>query len=263
MERITTSGVATVSYAKYGSGPPLVLVHGGFSDHITNWQECKSLLEDRFTVHAIARRGRGETTATQGHSVNDEVADVVAVLRHIGERAFLLGHSYGAVCALNAAAQHPEGIRKLVLYEHPAGPTVTADDVRSLEKFAEREDWDGLVEAFMQILQVPPDEIAEIKTTPFWAVWTVDAKASMNDLRALVHHKFRAEEYRSLSMPVQLMIGSESPRELYATDALAAVPPNVRVTTLEGTAHEGVTMVPDQFVDAISEFLLGVTARTS
>jgi pimeloyl-ACP methyl ester carboxylesterase len=63
MQRIESTDGTTVSYAKYGSGPPLVLVHGGFSDHITNWQECKSLLERRFTVYAIARRGRGETSA--------------------------------------------------------------------------------------------------------------------------------------------------------------------------------------------------------
>jgi hypothetical protein len=37
MERITGPAGTTISYDRYGSGPPLVLVHGGFSDHITNW----------------------------------------------------------------------------------------------------------------------------------------------------------------------------------------------------------------------------------
>ncbi len=263
MQLIESTDGTIVSYAQYGSGPPLVLVHGGFSDHITNWQECKSLLEQRFTVYAIARRGRGETSATLGHSTAAEIADVVAILCHIAEPVFLLGHSYGAVCALNAAVSYPEGVRKLVLYEHPACPTTAAKDVAKLDKFAERQDWDGLVEAFMQTLRVPPEEIAEIKTTPFWRVWTVDAEATMQDLRALADHKFRAEDYRSLSMPVQLMIGSQSPRELYATDELAAVLRDVRITTLEGTAHEGMTMVPVRFVEKVSEFLLGRPGHNS
>jgi pimeloyl-ACP methyl ester carboxylesterase len=145
MERITTPSGATVSYDTYGSGPPLVLVHGGFSDHDTNWQEVKPLLRDRFTVYAVARRGRGVTSATRGHTVAEEAADVAAVLRQVGEPAFLLGHSYGAVCALEAAALYPAGVRKLVLYEPPFPHTFSADTLAGLEAFAAREDWDGLV----------------------------------------------------------------------------------------------------------------------
>jgi hypothetical protein len=51
MERITGLAGITISYDRYGSGPPLVMVHGGFGDHITNWQEVKLLLQERFTVY--------------------------------------------------------------------------------------------------------------------------------------------------------------------------------------------------------------------
>ena len=61
-----------MSYDKRGSGPPLVLVHGGFSDHETNWAFVMPLLMRQFTVYAVARRGRGETDATEGHGVEDE-----------------------------------------------------------------------------------------------------------------------------------------------------------------------------------------------
>jgi pimeloyl-ACP methyl ester carboxylesterase len=257
MERITTPDGTTVSYDKYGSGPPLVLVHGSFSDHVTNWQACISLLADRFTVYAMARRGRGESSVTTGHTLEDEMNDTVAVLRNVGAPTFLLGHSYGAVCSLGAAMRAPETVAKLVLYEHPIENWVTRDVVQRLERFAQRDDWDGLIEAFMRHLEVPQQEIDEIKTTPFWSVWIVDAPATLNDLRALVALRFNAEEYRFLTMPVALMIGSESPRRNYATDALAAGLPNAEILTLEGTAHEGMTMVPEQFVEKVSHFLLG------
>jgi pimeloyl-ACP methyl ester carboxylesterase len=257
MKRITAPSGTTVSYDAYGAGPPLVLVHGGFSDHATNWQEVKPMLEDRFSVYAVARRGRGDSSATRGHSVEDEAADVAAVLRRVGEPAFLLGHSYGAVCALGAAALHSAGVRKLVLYEPPSPHLATWDRVARLEALAEREDWDGLVETFMlDVIRVPPDEVNEIRATPFWALWTADAKASMNDLRALANHRFDATRYRSLGMPVLLLVGTESPRGLYVTDALAAVLPDVRIRPLEGQAHEGMTTAPAQFADAIAAFLL-------
>jgi pimeloyl-ACP methyl ester carboxylesterase len=182
--------------------------------------------------------------------------DVAAVVRAAGDGVFLLGHSYGAVCALGAAALVPERVAKLVLYEAPAPGTLTPEMLKGAEDFAAKEDWDGMVDAFMRLLQVPDEEIAEIRATPFWEVWTKDAKATMKDLQALVRHTFRTEEYRALGMPVLLMVGSESPRDLYYTDALAEVLPDSRIVTLEGTAHEGMTMVPEQFVNKVSEFLL-------
>jgi pimeloyl-ACP methyl ester carboxylesterase len=256
MERVKSADGTTVSYERYGSGPPLVLVHGSFSDHITNWQEAKDLLAERFTVYAVARRGRGESSITSGHSLEDEMNDTVAVVRAVGEPAFVLGHSYGAVCSLGAAVRAPESVKKLVLYEHPDEGFVSPEVLDRLEPFAAKEDWHGLVEAFMQTLGVPQAEIDEIKTTPFWDVWIKDAPATLNDLQALRHLRLHLADYRSVTIPVGLMIGSESPRANYATDALAGVLPDARIITLEGTAHEGMTMVPEQFVNKVSEFLL-------
>jgi pimeloyl-ACP methyl ester carboxylesterase len=104
-------------YDMYGSSPPLVLVHGSFSHHRTNWEFVKPLFEKQFTVYAIVRRARGETDATEVIASKIKSRDVVAVIQSIGEPVFLLGHSYGAQTALAAAAKVPDNVRKLVLYE--------------------------------------------------------------------------------------------------------------------------------------------------
>ena len=93
MQHIISSAGVRVSYDTYGSGPRLVLVHGGFSNHKTNWEFVKPLFEQQFTVYAIARRGRGETAGTEGHSLEDESTDVVALIQSLGDPVFLLGHS--------------------------------------------------------------------------------------------------------------------------------------------------------------------------
>lgn len=257
MEKVKTPAGVTVSFDRYGSGPALVLVHGAFSDHDTNWELVKPLLQPHFTVYAVARRGRGETDATDDHSTADEQADVAAVVRAAGEPVFLLGHSYGAVCSLGAAALEPASIRKLVLYEHPRDDAIQPADVAALKAIADTGDLDRMVESFMlDFLQLPPAEVAEVKASPFWDAWIADAIPTLNDLRALSTYKLNLDRFKSLSMPVLLQIGTESPREVYATDALASVLAHNRIEALEGQAHEGMTTAPDLYAESVKRFLL-------
>jgi pimeloyl-ACP methyl ester carboxylesterase len=258
MHSLVTSAGVTVSYDKDGDGPPLVLVHGAFSDHETNWEFVMPMLRERFTVYAIARRGRGATDATEGHALSDEVYDVIEVIRSIGEPVFLLGHFYGAHCALAAAALAPAKVRKLVLYE-PAWPTVVSPEALArLESFATHGRWDDLAVAFFRdSLFVPAEDINALRPTELWPPIIADAPASLCDLRALTAHDFKAERFSGLGCPVLLQIGSESPRNLYVTDALAAVLPDARIEPLAGQAHEGMTTAPALYARSVITFLLG------
>ncbi len=257
MQHIISPAGATVSYDKHGSGPPLVLVHGAFSDQKSNWEFVKPWFEKQFTMYAIARRGRGETDATEGHSLEDESRDVAAVVHSIGEPVFLIGHSYGAHTALAAAVEVPECVRKLVLYE-PAWPRVVSREaLAQLEQLAQAGDWEGFaVTFFRDRLFVPNEELETLRTTELWPPIIADAKASLGDLRALSRYNFEAERFRQLRIPVMLQIGTESPRDLYVTDALAAVLPDVRIEELPGQAHEGMTTAPKMYAEAVSRFLL-------
>jgi hypothetical protein len=59
-----------------------------------------------------------------------------------------------------------------------------------------------------------------------------------------------------------LQVGSESPRDLYVTDALAAILPDVRVDTLAGQANEGMTTAPELYAQATMRFLLSGSLDT-
>jgi pimeloyl-ACP methyl ester carboxylesterase len=262
MRQVRAASGTLVSYDTYGSGPPLVLVHGGFSDHHTNWEFVKPLFEPRFTVHAVARRGRGETERTEGHSVEDESRDVVAVIQAIGEPVFLLGHSYGAHVSLLAAADVASRVRKLVLYE-PVDPRRFGPDTldRRLEPFARAGDWDGFALTFFRdLLSVPAHEVEAVRASALWPPILADAPATLGDLRALSRYDLRRDRFRALPFPVVLQIGTESPRDLYATDALAAVVPDVTIQALPGQAHEGMTTAPELYARKVTEVLLGATA---
>jgi pimeloyl-ACP methyl ester carboxylesterase len=257
MERLTIPAGITVSYDKGGSGPPLVLSHGAFSDHHTNWEFVKPSLRKEFTVYAVARRGRGETDRTEGHTLEDEIADLVAVIESIGDPVFLLGHSYGAHCALAAAHRLPGRVRKLVLYE-PGRPSLFGGAVFArLEALATAGEWDEFAFTFFRdALQVPVHELEALRSSELWPPTVSDAPASMHDIIALKKYDFDAARYRDVDMDVLLQTGSESPRDLYVTDALAAALPRAAIGVLPGQAHEGMTTAPDMYLEAVRTFLL-------
>lgn len=260
---ISRTGV-TVSYRKSGSGPLLVLIHGGFSDHHTNWEFVLPKLEDRFTVVAVARRGRGETDATEGHTLADEAEDAVTIIESLGEPAFLLGHSYGAQVALRAAAAIPAHVRAMILYEPPSPNMFDMGFLDELEHMAAQGRWDEFSWTFFEEgLRVPAEELNKVRANGLWDAIVADAKATLGDLRALTRSRFVPEDYRTMSVPTLLQIGTESPRELYATDALAAVLPNVRIEELKGQAHEGMTTAPDLYAESVIRFVMSKAHRPS
>src|SRR5438270_592473 len=91
-----------IATTRTGHGPPLVLVHGTTADH-TRWAPLLPVLDELFTVHAVDRRGRGASGDDPDHAIEREFEDVAAVVDAIAEPVHLLGHSYGAICALEAA----------------------------------------------------------------------------------------------------------------------------------------------------------------
>lgn len=251
-----------VSYQKRGSGPALVLIHGAFSDHRTNWEFVTPFWEPRFTLYAIARRGRGATPDTPGRSLEDDARDAVVLIDSLREPVFLLGHSYGAHVALAVAAAVPALVRKLVLYEPPWTSLIASSVMAAFQVLAAAGEWDRLAVAFFRdVLSVPIDEIEELRRSPLWPPIVADGPASLGDFRALGQYRFQPDDFLSLATPVLLQIGTESPRYLYATDALRAVLPHARIGELRGQAHEAMTTAPRQYAEAVRSFLLDPIRR--
>jgi pimeloyl-ACP methyl ester carboxylesterase len=164
-ETVTSADGTPIAYWRSGEGPPLVLVHGTAADH-GRWAPVLPAFEERFAVCAVDRRGRGGSGDSEDYSIEREFEDVAAVVDSIGEPANLLGHSYGALCALEAALLTRNNVGKLVLYDpgiEVAGEEIYPREViERLEALLGAGDRDGVVATTMREVAGLPPETVEI-----------------------------------------------------------------------------------------------------
>ena len=108
--------------AVVGRGPPLVFLHGGPGLDHRYFRPWVDSLADVRTLVFFDMRGCGASPSTTERALGvDEWADdVLSVLDVLGyERADLIGHSFGACVALQAAAMATERVSRLLLIAPP------------------------------------------------------------------------------------------------------------------------------------------------
>jgi pimeloyl-ACP methyl ester carboxylesterase len=101
-----------------GDGDPLVLIHGGWTDH-TTWNALVEPLARSFRVVRYDRRGHSRSARGPVHpSRRRHEDDLAALLEAVGP-AHLVGTSYGAAIALAVAGRRPDLVRSVVAHEPP------------------------------------------------------------------------------------------------------------------------------------------------
>jgi RimJ/RimL family protein N-acetyltransferase/pimeloyl-ACP methyl ester carboxylesterase len=128
-----------------GSGPRLVLVHGSVGFGLRAW-EAQWPLADRYTLVVPTRSGYPPNPPLAAIDFEEQAAEVAGLLE---DGDHLVGHSYGGVVALLAAAAGPP-LRSLTVAEPPAFAVARGNDA---------------VEAFLAVvLDAPPDPQGYLET---------------------------------------------------------------------------------------------------
>jgi pimeloyl-ACP methyl ester carboxylesterase len=107
-------------YATYGTGEPLLLLHGGMF-HTEMFGLTLTKLAQKRQVIGVDLHGHGRT-ALGDRQINliDMGNDMAGVLKNLGyEKVDALGYSMGGGVAFQFAAQHPKMVRRLVLVSTP------------------------------------------------------------------------------------------------------------------------------------------------
>ena len=98
---------------RIGDGPPVVFIHGSVVGAGHTWRRQRELA-DRWRLVLPNRPGFGESPPLER---GDFEAEAPLMAELLGDGAHLVGHSYGGVIALIAAARRPEAVLSLTVSE--------------------------------------------------------------------------------------------------------------------------------------------------
>jgi len=262
MDKVRSKDGTLIAFQKTGTGAPLVLVHGTSADH-TRWAPVLPPLASRFTVYAMDRRGRGGSGDTDPYAIEREFEDVVAVVDSIGEPVNLLGHSYGGICALEAATRS-KNLRRLILYEPPVQTGQTDKEIypswvlSAMRELLAKGDRDGVVTLFMrEVPRVPVHELEVLRSVPAWQGRVAAAHTIPRELDAS-NGGYQADpaKFARLTTPTLLLLGGDSPAFLTAaTHLLHETLPNNRLVVMPGQQHTAMNTAPELFAREVLDFL--------
>jgi pimeloyl-ACP methyl ester carboxylesterase len=186
-----------VAYHVFGTGPPLVLLHGGFGS-VEMFGPNLDLLARRHRVIGVDLQSHGRTPAVERPMRFETMADdIAALIEHLGlERAAVMGFSLGGGVALRTAIQHPDAVERAVL----------------MSTVFRRSGWHPEMTAGMDAMG---PEIAEpFKQTPMYDAYArvaprlEDWPVLVTQVTALLKQDYDwSDEVSKLKMPVMIIAG--------------------------------------------------------
>lgn len=171
----------------------------------------------------------------------------------------MLGHSYGALCALEAALLAAR-VRKLVLYEPTLGFLASPPHVvQRLEELLEAGKRDELVAFFLrEVAGLPPDQVELMRSLPAWEARLAAAETIPREERANREYVFDPDRFRELRVPTLFLEGGDSPEPFKAAgEALRAALPDCRVVVMPGQRHAAMDTGTELFIAEVLGFLEG------
>ena len=261
LEKAVSRDGTPIGYWRSGEGPALLLVHGTTAD-ASRWHALLPRFEPHVTVYAMDRRGRGASGDGACYALENEAADISAVVDAVadstGGPVDVFGHSYGAHCALEAALL-TTAMRRLVLYE-PAIVSMTPPGwlERMDDLLAQNRREEVVIALLVELAGLTAEQLERTKADPSWPRRVAAAHTVVRETRAEDLYRFEPARLAELAVPTLLLTGSDSPPELVeATAALAAALPGARVVTMAGQGHVAMLTAPDLLVSEVLAFLHG------
>ncbi|WP_336205270.1 alpha/beta fold hydrolase [Nonomuraea sp. LPB2021202275-12-8] len=247
-----------------GRGPAIVMLGPGLDDG-TRCGRMATILARRFRVVRLHRRpyrldlkadprlGGAPCTIAQ------EVEDVLAVVRAIGEQVVVYGHSDGGVVALEALAAAPSSFAGAVIFEPPAviGAPLGGEDGQVLRR-ARAALAAGKPGKAMAVF------MAETVGLPHWQAVLAGATVAivpkyrrlvpgqLDSLDALDRLGTRLDTCATIEVPTVLLGGDRSPAHLSERlDAIERVMPRTERVVMRGRDHGADLKHPGQVAGVI------------
>lgn len=222
-------------YEVWGTGARAVLVHGSLATGPLEWDGQRPLADEGYELVVPTRRAYVPGAAVVGEDFVVDSADVAPLL---GDGAHLVGHSYGGIVALLAAAARPEVVHSLVLAEPPVfGVAPENADVARLRKdleqaFARDGSDREFLEEFLRAMGTPLDVLG-----PEMLDDLVDLGPALRASRPTWEAQVPVDRVVGAGFPVVVISGNHHPA-LTAMCAALADDLHGEHHVVEGAGHE-------------------------
>jgi len=231
---------ARIWYATYGSGSPVVLLHGGLG-HSGNWgYQVSALLNNGYRVVVIDSRGHGRSTRDlRSYSYELMASDLTAVIDtlHI-EKAGLVGWSDGACIGLALTSNSPSRVAGVFFFACHMDQSGT----KKIE----------FTPILRRCISRHMKDYKQLSTTPD----QFDEFSKAVGLMQKTQPNYSREDLSQISVPVAI-VHSEHDEFIKQEHAeyLAHNIPNAEFIYLSGVSHFAPLQRPDQFNTAMLTFL--------
>lgn len=247
MKRLNTDGVE-IAYLEQGKGPAVIIAHCSSASH-KEWLPLIEELAPDWRVLAPDFIGYGQSDAWPENKVFTGQADL-AVLLELAKKTkrpiHLVGHSYGAALALEAARELGPKVQSLILVE-----PVSFKLLRS-EHRPEWAEVERLGVAVLSAVSSGNEREAAAAFMRYWlgrlrwwlspekfkvAITTTIRKVALEFMIA-IEAGTRLSDYASVTTPTLLIVGGKTRTPARAVvDMLSTTLPNATVTVLKGAGH--------------------------
>lgn len=237
------SGLAPVNgvrlwYAEYGSGSPVLLLHGGLMNS-NYWAAQIPALEQRHRVIVFDSRGHGRSTRGDApFSYPLLASDAIALMNYLRlQDAAVVGWSDGAIVALEMALRYPKRVSKVFAFGANSNPS-------ALILTPHASDRAFFQEAIRQyrLLSPAPDQ--------FKALLEQDNRMSTSG------PDLTQAQLRSIDVPTWIAAGDhDESLKRSDTDFMASQIPRANELILPGVSHFAPLQDPELFNAAVLDFL--------
>jgi pimeloyl-ACP methyl ester carboxylesterase len=241
----TESGYAKVNgveiyYAIYGSGKPLILLHGGLGN-TDYWGGQIADFSAKYKVITIASRGHGRSTRDeQPYSYRLMASDVLAVMDFLSiKKASIVGWSDGGNIGLDIAINNPDRLVKLFAIGanfNPSGVKPSVETDATFGAYVERAAAD-----YARLSKTPKEFDAFVgQISEMWAK----------------QPNFTPDQLKSVKVPVAVVLGEHDEAiKLDHTKEMASLIPGSTLILLPDLSHFAMWQDPKVFNAAVLKYL--------
>src|SRR5258706_5361879 len=106
-----------LNYKIFGSGPPLIIVHGLFG-MLDNWRTIAKMLEDKYQCILVDLRNHGRSPHDDEMNYKVMIEDILELMNNLHiDHAVIMGRSMGGKVAMLLALTYPDKVEKLIVVD--------------------------------------------------------------------------------------------------------------------------------------------------